>query len=56
MLIKIGGERAMLLLPSSGGRFTDEVTDIFTTALPRRIAALGNRKKARWGTGEIGFQ
>jgi hypothetical protein len=28
----VGGERSMLLLPSSGGRFTDEVTDIFTTA------------------------
>lgn len=24
----------MLLLPWVGGRFTDEVTDIFTTALP----------------------
>jgi hypothetical protein len=29
----------MLLLPLSGGRFTDEVTDIFTTALPLRFAA-----------------
>jgi hypothetical protein len=29
----------MLLLPSSGGRFTDEVTDIFTTAWPLRFAA-----------------
>jgi hypothetical protein len=41
MLIKIGGERAMLLLPSSGGRFTDEVTDIFTTAC--RCFRIGKR-------------
>jgi hypothetical protein len=36
----------------SGGRFTDEVTDIFTTAVPM----LAHRQRVRWGTGDIGFQ
>jgi hypothetical protein len=46
----------MLLLPLSGGRFTDEVTGIFTTAMPmqKSVSCIGVR--VRWGTGDIGFQ
>jgi hypothetical protein len=33
-----------------------EVTDIFTTALPMHVAAHRQLQRARWGTGDIGFQ
>jgi hypothetical protein len=46
----------MLLLPILGGRFTDKVTDIFTTALPMQECASSIDVRARWGTGDIGFQ
>jgi hypothetical protein len=50
---RVGGERSMLLPPSGELPF-HEVTDIFTTAMPRALLRLGNRE-ARWGTSEIGI-
>jgi hypothetical protein len=43
-----------MLLPPSGELPFHEVTDIFTTAMPRALLRLGNRE-ARWGTSEIGI-